>query len=75
MKGTKKAQKHLARLKGFVDASLAGGSGGSPALVALVRKLLAGLAAVENLPIPAVPTAVSSSAYRQFGHGALPAHQ
>lgn len=73
MKGAKRSQKHLARLKSFVEASLAGGSGGSPALVALVRKLLAGLAAVENLPVPAVPSAVSSSASRHFSFGAPPA--
>ena len=69
--GAKKAQKHLSRLKAFVDSSLSAGSGGSPALLALVRKLLAGLAAVENLPVPTVPAAVSSSSHRNFSYGAI----
>ena len=73
LKGAKKQLKLLARLKTFADATLTGAGGGAP-LLALVRKLLASLAAVENLPIPAAPPSSLSAGYRYsstYGFGAL----
>ena len=73
MKGAKKPAKLLARLKTFADATLAGAGGGAP-LLALVRKLLASLAAVEDLPVPAAPPSALSAGYRYsstYGFGAL----
>ncbi len=73
LKGAKKQLKLLARLKTFADATLTGAGGGAP-LLALVRKLLASLAAVENLPVPAAPPSSLSAGYRYsstYGFGAV----
>ena len=73
LKGAKKQLKLLARVKTFADATLTGAGGGAP-LLALVRKLLASLAAVENLPVPAAPPSALSAGYRyssSYGFGVL----
>lgn len=62
-------QQLLKRLTAFAEEALVPHSGGSPALLALVRKLQAGLAFVEKFPVQYSQLAPASS-LRAFGSGA-----
>ncbi|KAK9803385.1 hypothetical protein WJX72_003423 [[Myrmecia] bisecta] len=57
----------LQRLRSFMDAVMAPGAGGSPALLALVRRLQGGLASVEDFSVQYSHAGASSS--MRFGGG------
>ena len=59
----------LRRLHAFAEATLAPGTGSSPALLALVRKLQDGLAAVESFPVQYSQLSPSSASLRFLGLG------
>lgn len=59
----------LRRLHAFAEATLAPGTGSNPALLALVRKLQDGLAAVESFPVQYSQLSPSSASLRFLGLG------
>ncbi len=67
LNGPKRQRKHLARIQAFSDAALGTGSvSGAPPALALVRKLQAALASVEDLPAPAPSALPASASYRYY---------